>query len=208
MIRSALFARLARNRRGVAFIEFALALPMFIGVTLVGLEVAWMALAQQKVNQLAALTADNAARVTGSIDETSITEIAEAARLNGEKLDFMDNGRLVISSIQLNEPRNGQWIRWQRCVGKRPLASRYGVEGKGRTTAVLDGIGTKAPKMKAGAGSAIIVAEVEYLYQPLIGEGFQEPKIMRAETAFVVRQRTDLGITNITNMANSKKLTC
>lgn len=201
--------RLHRDRRGVAVIEFALALPMVVGMTLMGLEVAWMALAAQKVNQLAALAADNAARVTGTIDETGISEIMTATRLNGAGIDFMDNGRIIVSSIQLNDAKTGQWIRWQRCGGARTTAvSRYGVEGKGRTGTSLDGIGTRTPKMKAGPGVAIIVAEADYAYQPLISQALFGPKVFHAETAFVVRQRTDLSLTNIANLTADKRMTC
>lgn len=200
--------RLASDRSGVAFIEFALALPLLLGTTLMGLEVANMALAVQKVNQLAALAADNAARVTGTIDETNVTEIMEAVRVNGEKLSFHEKGRVVISSVQLNDAKTGQWIRWQRCSGERDFSSRYGAEGVGKTGRSLDGIGSKAPKMKAGAGVAIILAEVEYEYKPLITDALFDGKILKAETAFVVRQRNDLSLTNITNMTTSQKMMC
>lgn len=200
--------RLARDNRGVAFIEFALGLPLLLGATMMGLEVAWMALANQKVNQLAAQAADNAARVTGTIDETSISEIMTAARLNGDKMGFVEHGGVVISSIQLNDKKNGQWIRWQRCYGQNAPKSSYGVEGKGKTDSSLDGIGSKAPKMKAPAGVAIIVAEVQYQYQPLITDALYGKPILKAETAYVVRQRNDLSLTNTTNLPASKKMTC
>jgi Flp pilus assembly protein TadG len=208
LVSRAIMRRLARDRRGVAFLEFALALPMVVGVLMMGMEGASLALATQKVNQLAALAADNAARVSGTIDETGISEIMEATRLNGEKLGFMDNGRIIISSIQLNDAKTGQWIRWQRCSGTRTTTSRYGAEGKGKADASLDGIGTNAPKMKAGAGVAIIVAEADYKYQPLLLDTLYGPKVLHAETAFVVRQRTDLSITNIASLPASQKMTC
>lgn len=200
--------RIAADHRGVAFIEFALGLPLLLGATLMGLEVAWMALANQKVNQLAAQAADNAARVVNTIDETNISEIMTAARVNGEKIGFLDHGGVVISSIQLNAAKNGQWIRWQRCAGSASPASSYGKEGKGQNDASLAGIGSGTPKMKAGPGVAIIVAEVRYEYQPLISDGLYGRKILTAETAYVVRQRNDLGITNTTALPTTKMMKC
>lgn len=207
-----MIARIARNlradTRGVAFIEFALGLPLLLGATLMGLEIAWMALASQKVNQLAAQAADNAARVTGTIDETSISEIMTAARINGENIGFFEHGGVVISSIQLNDKKNGQWIRWQRCAGDQKPASSYGKEGKGKSDATLDGIGSSKNKMKAGAGVAIIVAEVQYEYQPLITDALYGGTTLTAETAYVVRQRNDLSLTNTTGLTGSKVMKC
>ena len=200
--------RLAGEKSGVAFVEFAMALPLVLGATLSGLEIAWMAFATKKVNQIAAQAAVNAARVTGTIDETDISEIMTATRVNGESIKFVENGGVVISSVQLNDRQDGQWIRWQRCSGQKKLPSRYGIEGKGRYDNSLDGIGKTAPKMKAGPGVAIIVAEVKYEYQSLISDTLFGQKTLDAETAFVVRHRNNLGITNTTNLSETQKLKC
>jgi Flp pilus assembly protein TadG len=201
--------KIIKDKKGVGFVEFALAMPFMLGAILMGLEVANLTLAVQKVNQLSTLAADNAARVTRTIDETDIIEIMAATKLNGENVDFMKNGRIVISSVQANQARTGQWIRWQRCIGDRKTKiSEYGVQGKGESDDSLAGIGKTNPKMTAPAGTAIIVAEVEYLYKPLVTDALFEEKVLKAQTAFIVRQRTDLGITNTTALPGTKILTC
>lgn len=208
-VRWARFVRgLRSDRRGLALLEFGLTLPIFMTIMLSGLELAWYALSNQQVNQLASQAADNAARVKGTIDETDITEIMAATTLNGSRLDFGNRGRVIISSIQRNTAGTGQWIRWQRCSGSKSAASAYGVEGKGQNDATLTGIGKGTPQMTAGAGVAIILAEVRYDYKPLITSVFFGNAVMKAETAYVVRQRTDLSLTNSTNISNSAKLTC
>lgn len=200
---------LARDKKGVGFVEFALTMPFLLGAILMGIEVASMALAVQKVNQLASLAADNAARVTKTIDETDIVEIMTAARLNGENIDFAENGRIIISSVQQNAVKNGQWIRWQRCFGSRRSAvSEYGTQGKGQNDNSLPGVGTSNPKLVAPSGTAIVVAEIEYDYRPMITDALFANKVLKSQTAFIVRQRTDLGITNVTNLTSDKILTC
>lgn len=200
--------QLRRDASGVAMIEFALALPLVAMVTVSGLEIAWYAAANQKVNQIAAQAADNAARVKNTIDETDIIEIMTAARLNGENMDFTENGRVIISSIQLNDRGDGQWIRWQRCEGDKKVSSAYGKEGQGEKDASLDGIGKNAPKMRAASGIAIILAEVQYEYQPLISSVMFKDTVMKAETAYVVRQRTDLDLTNTTSLGAAQRKLC
>ena len=203
-----LWRQLRADRRGVALLEFALSLPLLITITVSGLEIAWYALCNQQINQLAAQAADNAARVKGTIDETDINEIMAATTLNGSRLDFNNRGRIIISSMQLNAAENGQWIRWQRCSGSKSVASTYGAEGKGKSDSSLAGIGSATPKLKAGAGVAIILAEVRFDYKPLITSKLFGTTTMKAEQAYVVRQRTDLSLTNTTNIAAGSKLTC
>ncbi|MCW1429880.1 TadE/TadG family type IV pilus assembly protein [Novosphingobium sp. JCM 18896] len=203
-----LLRRLRSDRGGVALLEFALSLPLLITITVSGLEIAWYALCNQQINQLASQAADNAARVKNTIDETDINEIMAATTLNGARLDFNNRGRVIISSIQLNDAKNGQWIRWQRCTGSKSVASAYGAEGKGKTDSSLTGIGSSTPKMTAAAGVAIILAEVRFDYKPLITSRLFGTTTMKAEQAYVVRQRTDLSLTNTTNIASGSKLTC
>jgi len=200
--------RLKRAESGVAYLEFALALPIVMVITMYGLEVAWIMINQQKVNQIAAVTADNAARVRGKIDETNINEILEGARIAGAKMGFADNGRLILSSIQANNARTGQWIRWQRCAGSFGAASRYGPEDKGRNDASLQGVGHGPNPMRAPPGNAIMLVEAAFDYQPLISGEFFGPKTLRAETAFLVRDRTDLDVGDTTNIPRADQRTC
>jgi len=62
--------------------------------------------------------------------------------------------------------------------------------------------------MKASPGVAIIVAEVQYQYRSLISDTLFGQKTLYAETAFVVRQRNNLGITNTINLSETQKLKC
>ena len=193
-------------------VEFALVLPLVVLITVYGLEIAWVTIQQQKVNQLAAVTADNAARVRATIDETDVNEIMTAVEIAGRQMKFIEHGRIILSSIQLNAAGNGQWIRWQRCQGELKFGtlrppSKYGREGKGATDRSLQGVGKNAA-LRAPSGNAIMVAEIQYDYQPLISNKFYGKRTLRAETAYLVRDRTSLEITNNTSMTAANRKTC
>ena len=129
--------QLVHDHKGVALIEFAFSIPVVLTVGLVGVETANFVIANLRVSQIAMATADNAARVRGTIDEHDINELFIGAKLVGASMNFANNGRVILSSV---EPRSvspktttvagvdvpNQWIRWQRCYGLKNIASSYG----------------------------------------------------------------------------------
>lgn len=194
------------NTRGVALVEFAFALPIFVILLFGGLEVANLARTHSRINQIAITVADNAGRVRTGIDETNIEEVFAGADLIGGSLNFAENGRVVLSSLQDNEQEGanaGQMIHWQRCHGSLPVAPRYGVEGKGRLDDTLaNGLGEEGNRIRAVPGSAVMFVEVTYNYEPLIaGIISEDPIVVRYESAFNVRERTNQNLTNTSGIA-------
>ncbi|QAY78533.1 TadE/TadG family type IV pilus assembly protein [Sphingosinicella sp. BN140058] len=207
-----LLRKLRSSESGLAFVEFAMSLPIVLMISMYGLEIAWVAVQQQKVNQLAAVSADAAARVRSTIDETDLVEILTAAKVTGQQMKFAENGRLILSSVQLNAGGTGQWIRWQRCIGDLKVngtyvPSKYGAQDAGKTDATLQGVG-RTRSLVAPSGNAIIVAELTYNYQPLISNAFFGARVLKAETAYLVRDRTDLSISNNAPLAATDVRTC
>jgi hypothetical protein len=200
--------RLKKDERGLALLEFALALPLFLTLALGGMELANLASSHMRVSQLAMTVADNAARVDSSIDESDIYEIFEGATLLGENLAFKSNGRIIISSLQdngLTGSNAGQMINWQRCMGDLAKPSRYGVQGAGRTDASLAaGLGEVGRKIYAAPSTAIMFVEVVYNYQQLI-PGDLVSREIRYETAFNVRNRDVFNISNSSSPALAVK---
>ncbi len=205
---SKLIQRLTRDRNGLALIEFAMTLPLFLSVALGGMELANLASAHMRVSQIAMTVADNAARVDPSIDEADIHEIFAGADLIGAKLDFEANGRIILSSLQhngLTGTDEGQMINWQRCAGDMTVASLYGVEGTVRTDSSLPlGMGPTGNEIFSAPSTAVMFVEVVYDYQQLIpGKLFE--KQIRYETAFNVRSRNVFDITNSSSPALTVK---
>lgn len=198
---------------GLALTEFAFSLPILLTLGLVGLETSNYAMAHLRVSNIAMLAADNAARVRDSIDEADVIEVLLGAKMTGQGIDFANNGRIILSSIEPNSAGNagastGQWIRWQRCDGRKNVASRYGAQGTGQNDATLPSVGTGTNVIAAQSGTAVMVVEVVYDYQPIIPNTLLNGREIRYESAFNVRQRTNQQLNNIGNLTNAQRRTC
>jgi hypothetical protein len=208
---------------GVALMEFAFSLPIVLALGLMGLETANYAMAHLRVSNIAMLTADNAARVRDSIDESDIVELFTGAKMSGANINFAQNGRIILTDL---EQRSGttQWIRWQRCDGAlsytnpngnwRPRTAASAAITNGTEIYNSDRItpNTTSPSspdatptitsmgsgttIAAQAGTAVMVVEVVYNYQPIIPNSFLAGRQIRYESAFNVRQRTDQVLKN------------
>ncbi|QZH75808.1 MAG: pilus assembly protein [Erythrobacter sp.] len=202
--------RLARDQQGLAFIEFAFAAPVLLLLILGGLELANYALAHMRVNQIAMTVADNAGRVTTGIDEANVYEVFAGADVIGQPIDFEENGRIVLSSLQpngRNGGNRGQMINWQRCWGDLDVAPAYGEEGDGRNdNSLRNGMGRSGNQITSSEGTAVMVVEVSYTYQPLVDTGYMViSESITHESAFNVRGRQN---NNITNSQDLDQLVC
>ena len=205
--------RLRACDNGMAFVEFAISLPVLSMLGLCGLETANLAMAHLRVSNIAMLTADNAARVRDAIDEANVIELITGAKMSGDNIQFRQNGRIILSSIEPNTAgaggtSTGQWIRWQRCDGRRVVTSRYGPQGTGQTNNTLQAVGPAGNQISALSGTAVMVVEVEYDYQPLVSESIFGERIIRYESAFNVRQRTDQVLKNAGSLTAAQIRTC
>lgn len=204
-----ILAGLARDTRGLAFIEFAFAAPIFLVLILGGLELTNLAIAHLRVSQLAMTVADDAGRVTTGIDEANIYEVFAGADVIGSAIDFERNGRIVLSSLEDNGRTGGnagQVIRWQRCWGDLDAAPAYGGQGTGSNNAALaQGMGAAGRRVASAPGTAVMFAEVTYVYQPLVATNFFDSPTIRYESAFNVRGRQNNAISNTQSLS---RMTC
>ncbi len=203
--------QLGASISGIALMEFALILPIFLLVAICGIETANYAITRMTMSQLALRLADNASRMGSgtllaakSIDERDINNVLDGTLNQAKALGLKEKGRLVLSSLQVN-PDNGQWIAWQRCSGDRvDLASHYGKAGDGASGTSLTGIGPASAKVAAQPGSAVMFVELQYQYQPVfpVAQNFLRNEVINYTAAFVVREDRDL-----TTISNSSNLT-
>lgn len=197
------FRALARARDGVALVEFAYSLPIMVTLGLGGLELVNYTTAHLRVNQIAISLADNASRAKQEVvganprfRELDANESIRAAQLQGGNLDLKANGRVVLSSLEVNED-GGQWIHWQRCGGDKSYPSRYGTEDEGETGTSFAGMGTGTRLVQAEPRFAIMYAEVFYDYQPIVFRGLIPEQTIYKTAAMYVRDDRDLsGIFN------------
>jgi len=194
----AFLGRLARDDSGVAFIEMAYAAPFLMLLGLGGIEIANYAILHMRVSQIAVSLADNASRAKQEVvsgvprmREVDVNEAFTAALLQAGQLDMEANGRLILSSLEVNAD-GGQWIHWQRCFGDAPYSSSYGEEGEGAVGTDLTGMGPAGRQVQAEPGFAIMFAEVAYEYQPVILGDFIGDKKVSKVAAMFVRDNRDL----------------
>lgn len=200
--------RLRRDERGVQLIEFAISLPVLLTLGLGGIEVANYSIASIRCSQIAMMVADNAGRVRDSIDEADINEIMVGAKLVGSGVKFAQNGRIILSSVEQNAAKNGQWIRWQRCSGAKAVTSTYGAENAGKTDASVQAMGPAGNQIAAASGTAVMFVEVVYDYQPIVANRILGARTLRYTSAFNVRQRTDQTLKNASALPTASTSAC
>lgn len=168
------FKALTADKSGVALIEFAYCLPVFLGFAFCALEVANLTTARMRVSQIAMTLADNAARIganTGlsqkKVFESDVYDSFEAVRQQAGSLNLYGRGRIVLSSLQRNAA-GGQWIAWQRCIGSKSYTPGYGAAGTGRTVTTYAGMGPAGREIQAPASGAVMFVEIAYDYRALI----------------------------------------
>lgn len=185
---------LLKDQQGISIIEFGLAMPVLAVLIVMGLDLTNLVIAHHRVRAIASMTADNASRLRTQMSEEFMNQLFVGVEKAGEPIKFKEQGRVILSSIQNNEEKKtgkqGQWIRWQRCFGNVNVDSAFGKQGKGKNDDDLPTV----DGLKAQAGSAIMLAEVAYDYQPLFPNGLIQAQRIQHKVAYIVRQRTDFAI--------------
>lgn len=155
---------------GIAFMEFALLLPIFLMVALGGLELANLTLTNLKVQRLANLSADLVSQngVGGNqLTELQVYDILDAMNVSAKPLDIKGRGRVVLSSVIGIDANNDgiserQEFVWQRFDGamvtQQPILGCWSDRGNV----------TLPSNRRLSPSEVIYHAQVSYAYQPLI----------------------------------------
>ncbi len=200
--------QLRRDRSGVALLEFALGMPVVLGLGLYGVETANLALLNLKISQIALNLADNASRVgtsstlaTQQLREVDMNDVLQAARYQGASIKLTTNGRIIVSSL---ENQSGtQYIHWQRCIGLKSGTGYDSSYGTTTTTAGTDatagnagtlaptGMGDAGSMVNAPTGSGVMFVEINYAYRPLTGTWLMPAGRIHYVASFIVRDVRD-----------------
>ncbi|GGB60577.1 TadE/TadG family type IV pilus assembly protein [Blastomonas aquatica] len=216
LVRGKQFVRkLRQDRSGLALIEFAFTLPIFMGLGFYGVEVSNLAITQMKMSQIALNMADNASRIgtlnatlgAKVISEQQINDVFQAAALQAGATDLYQDGRTILSSLEVNA-QGGQTIMWQRCKGMQFDEPNYGAEGTGKTGTGFQGMGPAGDQVKATPGTAVMYVELSYTYYPLFGSMFMEERALQQEAAYIVRDSREIGKPPSDNVSSGRKSTC
>lgn len=190
--------RLLRDNRATVMVEMAFCVPLLVLIGFGGIEISNLTLVNTRISQIGLNTADNASRIAfGSnlslprVREIDINDIFAGAEAQAAGLDFKKNGRIVLSSLEVNAD-GGQTIKWQRCYGDQKIGSNYGTQGTGKTGTAFLGMGPSNNRVTAIAGTAVMFVEVTYKYQPVAYGNWLGPRTIRTEAAFNIREGRDL----------------
>lgn len=191
-----LLARLARDKSGAWMMEFALITPVFLGGSLAALEYSHMVLSRQKMERVAANSADLFARNTIPPNENQVNDIFLSVGQIGKPLDLKPHGRVIVTGVMgISDATTGaiqNKILWQRCYGDLTgqtssigPAPEPGVDPATRPGVTLPG------GVMLSISQMSIASETFYRYQPLISAaslpGLQANEVFRERSLFRVR---------------------
>jgi Flp pilus assembly protein TadG len=162
---------LAADRSAVAFVEFALMLPLFLGFTLTAVEFANFVMANNRTQRLAAMAADLVAQSgTGAVGATEgqIYDLFSAIDLTARPFDLRQNGRVVISGVRGTDTNNDGTTEntfvWQRFDGNYVAATP--VLGCKTTSSIA----TLPNNRRLPLDEILFHVQVTYNYQPVFSD--------------------------------------
>ena len=167
--------RLARNRRGVSAVEFALIAPLMLLMYAGATELTQAYMAQKRVTHVAAVIADLTSQET-ALNEGMVEDIFTAGQ---HILLPFATATLTqrLTSIE-RRPNGTTAVLWSRTSGTAPL----------RATAAI-----AIPPDVLEAGETIIVSEVAYVFTSPVGELM--PNGVRFDSVYFLRPRLSTRIT-------------
>jgi len=156
---------------GLALIEFAYTLPIFVGFGLVGIEFANVVLARQKTERIAATIADQVASNQVPPNERQIRDMFEAVELIAAPFDFNDNGNVIVTAVVgVRDPDDDEIqnkVAWQRCRVKDSFESRFGEQWTGDD--VAEGPEIELPNdIELRQNQMVILTEVFFPYEEIV----------------------------------------
>ena len=199
--RCAKLRRFGRADDGMAMVEFALALPMLLGLIFGALEMSNYIIANNTVQRLATASADMLSQTgvdTISTTESQIYDMFYALDVSAKPLDMRKNGRIILTVIE-GVTSGG--------VVKNDFADDvYSQQFDGGYVAAAPLLGchstVSAPiyGRTLPLGEIMVHAQVSYQYQPLLPGAqllsyFSVPKDITRTAVFRMRKR-EFNITN------------
>lgn len=152
-----LLKRFRKDEEGIAYVEFALALPLLIALFMGAVELTRYIIIVQKVEKATTTLSDVVAQ-SQTITTAQLNQLVEAAREVVQPYSFEQNGYVIISSVTrtgVQPPR----VNWQYEGGGSWIQpSQVGIAG-----ATADWVPFDMTDKEN-----IIIAEVYYNYTPIV----------------------------------------
>jgi Flp pilus assembly protein TadG len=160
--------RLHRNQQGVAYLEFALALPMLVMMFMGAVEVTRFVIMTEKVEKVAIAVSDLTAQ-SSTATNTGMSDIVKAAEQIMLPYTFGSGGYVIVSSITKTGTAAPK-VNWQYKGGG--TMNKNSLVGSAGSAASLPTGFTMADKEN------VIITEVFYNYTPLFSGRILKSKLI------------------------------
>lgn len=169
-----LLRRIRADVSGLALIEFAYTLPIFVSFGIVGMEFTNVVLAYQKSERVASVLADQVASNQIAPNERQMGDMFDAVALIAKPFEFNPQGNVILTAVigiyDEDDDEVQNKIAWQRCSTKDSFESNIGTEWTA-TNDIADGEEVTLPNnVELGQNQMVIVSEVYFPYSEMISE--------------------------------------
>jgi Flp pilus assembly protein TadG len=159
--------RLRKNEKGVAMIEFAMALPVLTILLLGCIDLAVYLVAHQRIARSAYTMSNLMTQMDQGLTEAQVGDMMLALDQVSKPFDIATDGVATITAIIGNgvdgAPATSYSVAWQRCYGANASGSEFGSSGASVSAADI-------PENTIVTTSQIlVVTEIEYTYEPILG---------------------------------------
>ena len=170
-----------RNEEGIAFLEFALALPILMALLLGGIEISRYVQASQKIDKVTHTIVDLVAQAP-TVSRGELDQIMLAVEHIMTPLRFGDDGVIIISCVGYND-RGQLRVKWQYRGG--------GTFARNSNIGAVNSAPTLPTGFVIEERENVIIAEAFYFYEPLVNEEIVSP-IEFYRTAFYLPRLGEL----------------
>ncbi|RED53449.1 TadE/TadG family type IV pilus assembly protein [Aestuariispira insulae] len=150
---------LLKSREGIVSVEFAMAMPILLGLMLTGLEMTRYVFLHQKLERVSTSISDLVAREE-IITEAKVTDIFEITEQLMAPFDHSVNIQVIVTSLNRNTGAAAT-VSWQRNWGVGSHESRFGKEGEAAAIPT---------NFDVREGENVIATEVFHEFVPTFGQ--------------------------------------
>ncbi len=202
--------KIVKDTAGLALIEFALILPIFITFGVVGLEFTNLVLTKQKTERLASTMADQVAGNQVQPNERQIKDLFSAVELVAAPYSIAPKGNVAVTAVvgivDTDDDEVQNKIAWQRCLTSNANKSAIGEQWSGSNDIAQGPQVTLPNNIELAQNQMVIVAEVFYPYEPIVADAIiakyvQPGEIFRETTVFRTRGAPIMNVTPVTGVA-------
>ncbi|MCC3859720.1 TadE/TadG family type IV pilus assembly protein [Pseudemcibacter aquimaris] len=159
-----------KDVKGVVSIEFALILPLLIMLLLGSVDLAHFLMAHQRISRAAYTISNLVTQMEEGLSESQVSDMMLALDQTSRPFSISNDGVATLTAVMGETNGNSRKLRnyrvaWKRCFGAKSSSSKYGAAN---SVIELDS-GVIPDNMVVENLQLVVIAEVEYDFEPMIG---------------------------------------